>query len=115
MPEYNVIANANPTNRVFTVAARPPVHPDDVVIGMLVSSETDPAKLRKHAEDCIGPLRLLVQVGESWQPEAEVFPLTANGLETASYHAGAIAGRHTVKLIAAASPDVPIRIWPKTG
>lgn len=115
MPEYNVIANANPKNAVFTVAARPPIHPGDVVLGMLVSSETDPEKLRKHAEECIGPLRIMVQVGDSWQAEAEVFPLSESGLETAASHAHAIAGKQAVKLVAMASPDVPIRVWPRTG
>jgi hypothetical protein len=115
MPRYNVIANANPKSLELTVAARPPVHPDDVAIGVLVSSETDPEKLCKHAEDCIGPLRLLVQVGESWRPEGDSFPLTASGLETAAHYAGMIAGTHAVKLVAAALPDVPIRVWPKRG
>jgi hypothetical protein len=115
MPEYNVIANANPKNAVFTVAARPPIYPGDVVLGMLVSSETDPEKLRKHAEECIGPLRLLVQIGDSWLAEAELFPLSESGLETAAFHADAIAGKHAVKLVAVASPDIAIKVWPKTG
>src|SRR5579862_1382376 len=113
MPRYNVIANANLRSPELTVADRPPILPDDVAIGVLVSSETDPEKLCKHAEDCIGPLRVLVQVGESWRPEGDVFPLTASGLGTAAHYAGMIAETHSVKLVAAALPDVPIKVWTK--